>query len=276
MTFFDEKYFFIKGKIAIVLVLVWLTSGCALTSPASERLVFRQEEKRLHQPLFPQQTYSPSNEEKHSSIFTPSVLLYYLKMTFRPPLGELKYAKTKFAPFIAKEFDENPNLTTDDLTIRNPYYFSLSLPVSLIQKPAFYWSMNVGYPVLSTDITVNLGKGVYSTANLGVAGGEFILQKKLLHTDEQLGIAIGGYYRAERRGFEITSNEVGPSLVIGPIVDMLAADRIFYTHTIGPRLNSLIPLNDHSFIHARIAPGYSITLKEAVFNVGFTLQLSTN
>lgn len=136
--------------------------------------------------------------------------------------------------------------------------------------------MNAGYPVLSTDVTINMGNSFYSTVNLGIADGELILQKKLLHTDEQLGLAVGGYYRAERRGFEITSNEIGPSFVIGPIVDMLAADRIFYTHTIGPRLNGLIPLNDHSFIHARIAPGYSITLEEAVLNFGFTLQLSTN
>ncbi|GEM_PF-1043891 len=273
MNIICEKFCSVKSDIVVVLVVTWLTSGCALTSPASEQLVFRQKQKQDPRQLFYEQHFSTLPQD-HSSIFKPSFLLYYLKVTFRPPSGELAYAKRKFSSYIDHQFEQFPHLTKDDLSIRNPYYFSIAVPVPIIEKPDAYWSMNVGFPVLSTDITVDLGNNFYSTATFGIADGELIVQKKLLHTEKQLGLAMGGYYRAERRGFEITSNEAG--LVIGPIIDWITADRIFYTHTIGPRLNGLIPLNDHSFIQARIAPGYSITLERAVLNFGFTLQLSTN
>lgn len=138
MSAFVKQNYSIAGVFLIALAALFLASGCALTSPGSERLVFRQNHKRAEKPLFPRSTFTIPKQEDQSSIFTPSFLLYYLKMTFRPPVGELQYAKSRFASYIAEEFDENHNLTQDHLTIRNPYYFSLSLPISLVEKPGIY------------------------------------------------------------------------------------------------------------------------------------------
>ena len=252
-------------------MIILLCSGCALTAPSTERLIFQEKQKNaISDPLFPR---SSSTSKKHQ--FSPSFLLYYLNSTFRPIIdAELKYARKTFASYITTEFEQHPELNSDDLIIRNPYYFSISAPVSLNHSPRFSWAINIGYPVLSTDLTVDLGKKFFATATLGIGDGEVIIQKKLLDSND-IGIALGSYYRAERRGFEIQGNHSGPSLILGPIIDGLSADRIFYTHTIGPRLNSLIPLNRRSFLHIRIAPGYSMTLQQPVLNFGITMQLAT-
>lgn len=246
-------------------------SGCALTAPSTERLIFQGKEQKTNStPLFPSTSTSDSGNQ-----FSPPFLLYYLNTTFRPIVdAELQYAKRKFTSYIQTELENNPHLNNDDLVIRNPYYFSISAPLSLIENSTLSWALSAGYPVLNTDVTINLGHKFYSTATVGFGDGEIILQKKILDSDA-MGVALGGYYRAERRGFEIKGNQTGPSMIFGPIIDGLSADRIFYTHTIGPRVNSLIPLNESSFLHIRIAPGYSITLQEPVLNFGITMQLAT-
>ena len=271
MKYFTERYAVYLNETLYVVTIIFLCSGCALTSPSTERLIFQSKQKStISDPLF-----SKSSSTSKKDQLSPSFLLYYLNATFRPIIdAELQYAKRTFASYITTEFEKHPELNSDDLIIRNPYYFSISAPVSLLHSPRFSWAMNVGYPVLSTDLTVDLGKKFFATTTLGVGDGEVIIQKKLLDSNDA-GIALGGYYRAERRGVEIEGNHTGPSLILGPIIDGLSADRIFYTHTIGPRLNSLIPLNRRSFLHIRIAPGYSITLQQPVLNFGITMQLAT-
>lgn len=270
MKYFPERYAEFLNETLFVITAILLCSGCALTSPSTERLIFQNKQKEsFSDPLF-SKSASPSKKGQPS----PSFLLYYLNTTFRPVIdAELQYARKTFASYITTEFEQHPELNSDDLIIRNPYYFSISTPVSLIHSPRFSWAINVGYPVLTTDLTVDIGRKFFATTTFGIGDGEVIIQKKLLDSNE-IGIALGSYYRAERRGFEIEGNQTGPSLFLGPILDGLSADRIFYTHTFGLRLNSLIPLNRHSFLHLRIAPGYSMTLQQPVLNFGITMQLT--
>lgn len=271
MKYSGERHAIHLNETLLIITIILLFSGCALTSPSTERLIFQSKQNNaLSEPLF-----SDSSSPSEMDHFSPSFLLYYLNTTFRPIIDdELQYARRSFDSYIRAELQQHPELNSDDLVIRNPYYFSISAPVSLIHNPRFSWAMNVGYPVLSTDITVDLGKRFFATTSLGIGDGEVIIQKKLLDSNE-IGIALGSYYRAERRGFEIEGNHTGPSLILGPIIDGLSADRIFYTHTIGLRLNSLIPLNSRSFLHIRIAPGYSMTLQQPVLNFGITMKLAT-
>jgi hypothetical protein len=189
--------------------------------------------------------------------------------------GELRYARNKFSTYISKEFNENPQLQDSDLYIRNPYYLSVAVPVPLIRNNRVYWALNVGYPVLGSDITVPLGSDIYGTANLGWADGEIILQKKVLQS-QSAGLAIGGFFRTERRGLEIDGNELGPTLIFEPLFDLLSADKVFYNNTIGPRFNGFLNLNEQSYIQLRLAPTYSLTYQKPMINFGVTITLAPN
>lgn len=99
-----------------------------------------------------------------------------------------------------QKLSETNNLTEDNIVVRNPNYLSLGIPITLINRDNLRWALNVSLPVLGMDVTPNLAPRTYLTANLGFADGELIIQQKLTQT-ETGGLALGGFYRAERRGF---------------------------------------------------------------------------
>jgi len=250
-------------------------SSCALTAPTSEQLIFRDTEApQSTQSVFPESETGSKSNKAVWPFRRKKTPFYFIKTTMRPRVnGELEHAKDKFASYISQEFDKTNGLEKSDLYIRNPYYFSLAIPVSLIKKENIYWAFNIGYPVWGSDVTVPLGGDIYGTANLGWGDGEFILQKKVFQS-RSMGLAIGGYYRTERRGFEIDGNELGPSLIFDPLFDLFSADKVFYNHMIGPRLNGFVSINSQSHIQFRLAPAYSLTIQKPMVNIGITIQLT--
>lgn len=225
--------------------------------------------------VIPRPDYTPP-VTTNLPIINYAIPAYYLKSTFRPKSNaELDYAKEKFSSYINKELAEHSTLSNDNLKIRNPYYLSMAFPVYLLEKENIHWTLNTGMPVLGTDITVDLGSQTYVTANLGFLDGEIILQKKVLQ-NKTIGIAIGGYYRTERRGFEITGNEIGSAIFFEAMYDALSADRIFYNRIAGGRVNGYVSLGNDSFLLIRAAPGYAFNLRKPVINMAITVQLAIN
>lgn len=249
------------------LIVISISGGCALTPPSSEALIFQRSEPS-NRPVLKSPKYDYSSPQPE-----PGFLNIVASATASPRgSAELDYAKDKYAPFIEEKLSGSNNLTEENLVIRNPHYFSLGIPITLMNHKKVRWALNVGFPVLGMDATTPIGDQTYLTVNLGFGDGELIIQQKLTQTQTG-GLALGGFYRTERRGFEITEDELSIVPFV-PLADALSADRTFYNHILGARVNGFLNLGSGSFLQLRAAPGYAVNLKQPILNFSLSINLN--
>ncbi len=237
---------------------LFILNSCALTLPASESLVFEEQYK--------ESDIIPRGRGAASDAFPVEEAII---VTFRPKVNaELEYAKDKFSSFIQKKLENNININEEDLRIRNSYQLSIALPILLIDKEDVQLAASYGLFVLGVDATFRLYEETFLTANMGWLEGEIIVQHKIINT-QKLGLAVGGYYRIERRGFEIRDGGFGA--IFAPF---LGPDKIFYNKIAGLRLNGYWSVGDNSFLHFVVAPGHAFNLQASVLNLGLGITLN--
>jgi hypothetical protein len=256
-----------------------LTAGCAITLPASETLIFRPSEKRpqSNRHGFKAEQFYSFQEKTFCDPWIVTDFSFpfergYLQLTSHPRMdAELEYAKRKFAGYIRSELERNPSLSEEDVVIRNPYYLSLAFPILLLETPDVKWNLNFGTLALGSDLTARLRGDTFLTVNLGYGDGELIIQHKVVDRAD-IGVALGGFYRTERRGLEIWGNELDPSIIFGALADVATLDRVFYNHLLGGRAFVFIPVSEATYAHCVISPAYALNLNRHVLNIGIGLR----
>ncbi len=255
----------IRISLWISVSLLIICSGCALTLPASESLIFKQQ----------QQEEESDNVYKRNWAYTEiDGPISAVQITFRPKVNaELGYAKDKFADFIHERSKQDSAFTEDDLRIRNPYNLSIAASKLIVSTKNIQWAVTMGFFVLGTDITARLFPETFITANVGYLEGELILQQKVLEKDN-IELALGAFYRVEQRGFEIEgTGPVGLGAILGVAFDPFFADKIFYNKIAGLRFNGFWSIGNDSYLHFMVAPGYAFNLNVPVLDMGLGIQL---
>jgi hypothetical protein len=176
-------------------------------------------------------------------------------MTTASPLlqKEQTYIVNKFA-----EGQGNP-------TVFNPNKFTAAFSFRLLQTEHTALQLQLGIPVLGFDLTTRLFDKTYITANLGIATGELILQRKLID-HKSLGLAAGLYYAGKRRYVMLNEGESFLSLVV--------PQETFYNHHIGLRSVLNIQSSDRSYIHLFITPSYVANLQVFALNAGMAIHFT--
>lgn len=266
---------------SIILFIGLLLSGCAITMPASETIMFESEPKSqknedLLQQIIHQDNddiYSYSAYQEHSSTlqnFTFPFQKAYLSFSVRPQLqNELPYAKEKFSGFI-EEKKQEPDIEDNDFQIAGPLNLALAMPLPFKRTPNFAISGNIGIPVLGVDMTYRAFENTYLTANFSYLSGELIAQQRLF-MNEKIGLALGMHYRFQRRWLRVLE---GPDETFGlsTIFSLLKPAKVFYNHTIGLRTVIYLPVAENTYLHMVAAPGYVANLDEFTLNLGLSLK----
>lgn len=264
------------------LIIMNILSACAVTMPASETIMFENRDR--HSPkkegieVF-SGIYADSENKRYSNTYAEnSIFQYvdfpyregYLSFSVRPKLHkELDYAKDKFEAFVQEKMQE-PDIGDEDFEIASPLNLAVALPIPIKQSSSFALSGNVGLPVLGVDMTVQTFKNTFITTNLSYLSGEVIAQQRLLKRKD-IGIAMGAYYRLQRRWLRVIE---GPdeSFGISTIISLITPARTYYNHTVGLRSVIYLPVSEDTFLHIVAAPGYVANLKEFTLNLGLSLK----
>ena len=257
-----------------------LLSGCAVTMPASETIMFEGENRGLSKSDHLIQNNDHKNNDgtlaphqKRSSVFSNISFPFqkaFLSFSVRPKLqGELGYAKEKFAGFIVEKIQE-PDIEDEDFEIAAPLNLAFAVPLPIKRSQDFAVSGNIGLPVLGLDMTYRAFENTYFTANISYLSGELIAQRRLL-LNENIGIALGTQYRLQRRWLRVLE---GPDEIFGlsTIISLVKPARVFYNHTFGLRSVIYLPVSENTYLHVVAAPGYDANLNEFTFNMGLSLK----
>lgn len=243
-----------------------LLSGCAVTMPSSETIMFESEHTE-------EQKYENQAQREHYSLFQNFSLPFqkaYLSFTVRPQLHkELPFAKEKFAEFIAEKKQE-PDIEDGDFQIAAPLNLAFAVPLPLKRSADFAISGNIGLPVLGLDLTYRAFENTYLTVNFSYLSGELIAQQRLFR-NEKIGLALGTHYRFQRRWLRVLE---GPdeSFGLSTVFSLLKPERVFYNHTFGLRSVVYIPVSGNTYLHVVAAPGYVANLDEFTLNMGLSLK----
>lgn len=262
----------------IVAIIALIISGCAITPPASETIMFQKQKPNMRAvDTAPRGSIFDNSDNQfigerpyHPSPFYILQELYY-SVSGRPVLhGELAYAKKKFASFVRKKKQE-PDIQDGDFEIPDPYNLAIALPMVLKQSPTFSLAGKMGVPVLGADMTAKILKDTYLTTNVSWLSGELIWQWRLLD-NKHIGLAVGPNLRLQRRWLRVVE---GPdeSFGISTIISVLTPARIFYNKTVGLRSVIYVPIAEGSFLHAVIAPGYVTNLHLFTINAGLSMRI---
>ena len=243
-------------------------SGCAVTMPSSENMMFREEQParadRDVPGLFPkpyQKQYEPGDRR---------ISVGLVSVSGRTVLSnELSYAKDKFARYV-EEKKQEPGIQDEDFMVPNTHNTAVSLPVFLGRSSNVAWAGSVGLPVLGIDLTTKLFDDTFITANIHYLSGELIVQRKVLQNDK-IGIAVGPHFRIQRRWLQVIE---GPdeSFGISTIISALSPEKTFYNSTVGARASLHIPVSEKMYLHGVVAPGYVTNHQQVTLNFGLSLQ----
>lgn len=265
-------------QIAISVAVCFL-SGCAVTLPSSETIMFEKwgQKSPIDEGIFVENTTQQKIENSNNSIRRSVLNNFYslfqqgfMTFSMRPELeSELSYAKTKFASFVEDKMQE-PDIKDEDFEIAGPLNFAIAFPFEINRTPTFAISGNIGLPVVGVDMTVQALKNTFFTTNLSYLSGEIIAQQRLYNARD-IGLAIGAHYRLQRRWLRVIE---GPdeSFGISTMVSLITPARIYYNHTVGIRSVIYLPVSEDTFLHIVAAPGYVTNLDEFTINIGLSLK----